>query len=58
MCAFVDDLLLDSGESVKDDCASATFDIVDRLLRCENTEPSNSGESVEILKSTLRHRNF
>lgn len=32
MCAFVDDVFLDSGQTVEDDCAGSAFDVVEGAL--------------------------
>lgn len=47
VCAFVDDCVFYSGQTVEDDCSCATSDIVDGLLDCECCDGAGDGEPVE-----------
>jgi len=55
MCAFIDDGLFDSGETIKDDCSCATLDIVDGLLDGEEGDGARDGESVKATEETFCH---
>jgi len=53
MCAFIDDGLFHSGETVENDCSCATLDIVDGLLDGEEGDGARYGESVKATKETF-----
>lgn len=53
MCALVDDGLLNTRQSVEDDCASASLHIVDGLLESEEPYCARDSESVQSLESAL-----
>ena len=52
MCAFVDDLILHTRQSVEDDCSSSTFHIVDRGLAEREEKCGWNGPPAYIVQHT------